>query len=98
MYREFHPGFGDYVEAWNPTAEKKSVNIKMERIEPCIALYPSIKLMDHEKFDLHEITTKENDKPCDDAVEFQSTVAKLLYLANRARPDILLATQHHVQR
>ena len=46
------------------------------------------------KLDLHEVTTKENEKPCDDAVKFHSTVAKLLYLAKRARPDILLATQH----
>ena len=46
------------------------------------------------KIDLHEITTKGNDKLCDDAVKFHSTVAKLLYLARGARPDMLLATQH----
>jgi hypothetical protein len=39
--KEFGLAFGDYVEAYNPRAEKRSNDIMMERTEPCIALYPS---------------------------------------------------------
>jgi len=38
---EFGLGFGDYVEAYNPRAEKRSNDVTMARTEPCIALYPS---------------------------------------------------------
>jgi hypothetical protein len=39
--KEFSLAFGDYVEAYNPRAEKGSNNVLLERTEPCIALYPS---------------------------------------------------------
>jgi len=38
---EFGLAFGDYVEAYNPRAEKKSNDVTVPRTEPCIALYPS---------------------------------------------------------
>jgi len=40
---EFGLSFGDYVEAFNPIAEKKTNVVTMPRTEPCIALYPSVK-------------------------------------------------------
>jgi hypothetical protein len=39
--KEFGIAFGDYIEAYNPRAEKESNNILVARTEPCIALYPS---------------------------------------------------------
>jgi len=39
--KEYALGFGDYVEVYDPKSHAKSNNIRMERTEPCIALYPS---------------------------------------------------------
>jgi hypothetical protein len=39
--KEYCLGFGDYVESYDPKAEKASNNVLVERTEPCIALYPS---------------------------------------------------------
>jgi hypothetical protein len=38
---EFGLSFGDYVEAYNPSAEKSSNDVTVARTEPCIALYSS---------------------------------------------------------